>query len=368
MGDRQSAVETLAVNSEFWQRKRVFITGHTGFKGGWLSLWLHALGARVFGYSLQPNTRPNLFERARIESVIGHCIGDIRDLSRIRSKAEDCRPEIVFHLAAQPLVRQSYADPVDTYTTNVIGTVHVLEALRNLPSVRAAVVVTSDKCYDNRETGEAYGESDPMGGRDPYSSSKGCAELVTAAYRASFFRASESGAALASARAGNVIGGGDWSADRLIPDMYRAAVTKQSVRVRNPKAVRPWQHVLEPLAGYLMLAERLYHDGMDFAEGWNFGPEDSDVVPVAEMMNQIVSLWGGGLQWLPDPGPHPHEAQLLHLDSSKARRTLGWRPRLRLDEALVWTVDWYKANMREADMQAFTLDQIARYQRSTVPA
>jgi CDP-glucose 4,6-dehydratase len=362
-------VEALAVRREFWQHKRVLVTGHTGFKGGWMALWLHALGAQVFGYSLKANTRPNLFEQAHLEGIVGHSIGDIRDMDALQLAIDECKPDIVFHLAAQSLVRESYADPVGTYATNVLGTVHVLEAVRNQRCVRAVVIVTSDKCYDNRESGEAYRESDPMGGRDPYSSSKGCAELVTAAYRASFFDVKKrSSIAVASVRAGNVIGGGDWSADRLVPDVYRAATAGRPVRIRNPNAVRPWQHVLEPVSGYLMLAERLYDRGSEFAQGWNFGPSHDDALPVADLLTRIAKLWGGGLRWESDDGPHPHEAQLLHLDSSKARRALGWRPRLNLDEAIAWTVDWYKASQRGADMQAFTLDQISRYQRAAATA
>jgi CDP-glucose 4,6-dehydratase len=362
-------LEALAVKQEFWRHKRVLLTGHTGFKGGWLALWLHALGAKVLGYSLPANTSPSLFEQARVGDVVTHQIGDIRDLPALCAAVDAFNPEVVFHLAAQPLVRQSYAEPVATYATNVLGTAHVLEAVRRQPSVRAVVVVTSDKCYENRETGQAYRESDPIGGRDPYSSSKGCAELVTAAYRASFFGAGTVHApGTASVRAGNVIGGGDWSADRLVPDVYRAAVSRQAVRIRNPKAVRPWQHVLEPLAGYLMLAERLCTDATDFSRGWNFGPAVGDALPVAEVMDRIVKLWGDGLTWISDGSSHPHEAQLLHLDSSRARQDLGWRPRLDLGEALEWTVGWYKASVRERDMRAFTLDQIARYERAEVAA
>ena len=368
MGRWPGAVEALVVRREFWHNKRVFITGHTGFKGGWLALWLHSLGASVFGYSLQPNTRPSLFERARIAHTLNHRIGDIRDVSAVAAAIKDSKPEIVFHLAAQSLVRQSYSDPLETYATNVLGTAHVLDAVRHESSIRAVVVVTSDKCYENLETGKAYREADPMGGRDPYSSSKGCAELVTSAYRASFFQRATSGVALASARAGNVIGGGDWSADRLIPDVYRAAVMQRPVSIRNPKAVRPWQHVLEPVAGYIMLAEALCNRPADFAAGWNFGPLESDTLPVEEVMNRLVRRWGAGLRWESDTGAHPHEAQLLRLDSTKARRALGWETRLDIDEALSWTVDWYRASLEEADMQAFTLDQIARYQRLPLKA
>jgi CDP-glucose 4,6-dehydratase len=277
----------------------------------------------------------------------------------------ESRPDVVFHLAAQALVRQSYAEPVETYATNVLGTVHVLEAVRREPSARVVVVATSDKCYENREQAEGYRESEPMGGQDPYSSSKGCAELVTAAYRSSYFDAArhgENGVAVATVRAGNVIGGGDWSVDRLVPDVVRAAEAKQPVRIRNPKAVRPWQHVLEPLSGYLMLAEKLWTDA-GFAGGWNFGPGDSDARTVAEVMDRLVRHWGGPLRWEVDGGSHPHEAMLLRLDSTKARNRLGWRPRLDLPGALELTVDWYKAALRGEDMHRYSAEQIASYQR-----
>jgi CDP-glucose 4,6-dehydratase len=347
----------MAVNAGFWRGKRVLLTGHTGFKGSWLALWLDSLGAKASGFSLDVPTAPSLFEAARVQESLRDARGDVRDLGALRKAMQDASPEIVFHLAAQSLVRQSYAQPVETFATNVMGTAHVLEAARSVPSVRALIIVTSDKCYDNRESGHAYAESDPLGGRDPYSSSKGCAELVTAAFRASFYE----GTAVASARAGNVIGGGDWSQDRLLPDVYRAAVAREPVRIRNPKAVRPWQHVLEPLAGYLLLAERLYNDSARFAEAWNFGPDKSDSRPVAEVVERVVKLWADGLRWEADRGPHPHEAILLRLDSAKARERLGWEPRLGLDEALAWTVDWYKACLGREDMRRVTLAQIARY-------
>jgi CDP-glucose 4,6-dehydratase len=358
-------VESLAVKPRFWQDKRVFLTGHTGFKGGWLALWLKALGARVSGYALAPASAPNLFEAARVDRALEHRTGDIRALADLRAALRDCRPDVVFHLAAQSLVRQSYAEPVETYATNVLGTVNLLEAVRQEPSARAVVIVTSDKCYENRERAEPYAEGEPMGGHDPYSSSKGCAEIVTAAYRASYFdpaRHGEHGVAVASVRAGNVIGGGDWAADRLIPDAARAADAGEPIRIRNPKAVRPWQFVLEPLHGYLLLAERLWSGGGAFAQAWNFGPADEDARAVAEVMDRIVALWGGGLRWEPDRASHPHEATLLRLDSRKARAELGWRPRLGLPQALQWTVRWYQERQRGADMARVTADQIAAYQ------
>lgn len=345
-------------SSAFWQRRRVLVTGHTGFKGSWLALWLSALGAEVTGFSLDIPSQPNLFETARVRESITDARGDVRELGAVQAVMEKARAEVVFHLAAQSLVRESYAHPLETYATNVMGTANVLEAARSARNVRAVLIVTSDKCYENRESGHAYVESDPMGGRDPYSSSKGCAELVTAAFRASFYHGP---AAVASARAGNVIGGGDWSQDRLIPDIYRAAASRQPVRIRNPKAVRPWQHVLEPLAGYLLLAEHLHTDGARVAEGWNFGPDKNDSRPVADVVECVLKLWGDGLRWEQDRGGHPHEAMLLSLDSAKARARLAWQPRLALDEALKWTVDWYKAFLGRQDMRQLTLRQITRY-------
>ena len=364
MGHGSRAVEDVALNPAFWRGKRVLLTGHTGFKGGWLALWLDSLGAKVAGYSLDPPTRPSIFEAASVGAAVDHRIGDVRDLPALLNAMKEIRPDIVFHLAAQSLVRQSYAEPIETYATNTLGTAHVLEAVRQAPSARVIVVVTSDKCYENRERREGYRETDPMGGRDPYSSSKGCAELVTAAYRASFFdpsRYAEHGVSLASARAGNVIGGGDWSKDRLIPDVYRAAAARKPVRIRSPKAVRPWQHVLEPSSGYLLLAEHLWETGPRFAEGWNFGPPEADVTAVGDVMDRVVALWGGGLHWEVDGGTHPHEALLLALDCSKARRELGWQPRMALQQALEWTVEWYKAFAGGEDMRKLTLEQIARY-------
>ena len=363
-GGRPRAVDDR-VSGEFWRGKRVLITGHTGFKGGWLALWLSSLGAKVSGYALAPETQPSLFEIARLGSAgIDHRLGDIRDLAALQAAVKESRPEVLFHLAAQSLVRRSYLEPIETYATNVLGTAHVLEAVRREPSAQVVVIATSDKCYENRERDDGYVETEPMGGRDPYSSSKGCAELVTAAYRASYFdplRHAEHGVAVATVRAGNVIGGGDWSTDRLIPDVFRAAVAKSPVRIRSPASVRPWQHVLEPLGGYLLLAERLWSEGARYSQAWNFGPADRDARPVAELMDRLVGLWGDGLRWETDAGSHPHEAAQLRLNSAKARKQLGWRPRLDLDQALGWTVDWYKASLRGEDMRALTAGQIAKY-------
>lgn len=349
-----------SVHAEFWRGRRVLVTGHTGFKGGWLCLWLKSLGAEVSGYALAPPTTPSLCDVAGVESGMRATRGDIRDLGALRRAVEESGAEIILHLAAQALVRRSYADPVDTYSTNVMGTVHVLEVARHAPTVRAVVVVTSDKCYENREWVWGYRENEPMGGHDPYSNSKGCAELVTAAYRQSFLAAA--GRQVASARAGNVIGGGDWAEDRLVPDIIRAVQRGDAVSIRSPGAIRPWQHVLEPLSGYLLLAQRLCETEGDVADGWNFGPADSDARPVQDVVSRITDLWGDGARWALDANPHPHEAHYLKLDCSRARQMLGWRPRLALADALQWTVEWYRAHGAGADMNAFCLEQIARYQ------
>lgn len=352
---------------EFWRDKTVFITGHTGFKGGWLALWLQKLGARVVGYALAPPAAPNLFEAARVAEGMASLTGDIRDFSGLQKAMDERQPEIVFHLAAQSLVRCSYLQPLETYATNVLGTAHLLEAVRSVGSVRAVVVVTSDKCYENREWLWGYRENEAMGGYDPYSSSKGCAELVTAAYRRSFFnpaRYAEHGVAIASARAGNVIGGGDWAVDRLIPDVMRAFQAGQPALIRCPEAVRPWQHVLEPVSGYLVLARKLYEEGSAYAEGWNFGPVETDACTVRWLVEQLVALWGNGVAWASDGERHPHEAHCLKLDCAKARARLGWTPRWSLDQALAETVAWHQAHRTGADMQVFTQAQIEQFQGS----
>lgn len=343
----------------FWRGKRVLVTGHTGFKGSWLALWLVQLGAKVSGYALAPPTLPSLFELAQIGELVDSHLGDVRDGETLSRITDTARPEIVFHLAAQPLVRESYKEPVATYATNVMGTVNLLEAVRRCDTVLAVVVVTTDKCYDNREWCWGYRENEPLGGYDPYSSSKACAELVTAAYRSSFFQA---GGALASARAGNVIGGGDWAADRLVPDCLRALLAQAPVRIRNPHAIRPWQHVLEPLAGYLLLARRLYEAGSDFAEAWNFGPAEEDARPVDWIVKRLCALWGENAGWQLDPGEHPHEASYLKLDCAKARTRLGWRPQWDLETALAAIVAWTRAYRDGADLREATLAQIEDYQ------
>ncbi len=347
---------------ELWRGKRVLVTGHTGFKGSWLSLWLQQLGADVSGFALDPPSTPSLFDLAQVAEGMTSTRGDVRDLDRLQKVFNEHRPQVVFHLAAQSLVRPSYENPVDTYATNVMGTVHVLEASRRTEGVEAVVVVTSDKCYENREWLWPYRENEAMGGHDPYSNSKGCAELVTSAYRRSFFA---EGPAVASARAGNVIGGGDWARDRLIPDLVRGMVDEDAIHIRSPQAIRPWQHVLEALSGYLVLTERLIEFGADYAEGWNFGPDDRDARPVGWIVERLAAHWQRAMeeevQWSVDPGPHPHEAHLLKLDSSKAHHRLGWRPRLSLDTCLEWIVEWTRAYRLGGDLRALCEAQIQRY-------
>jgi CDP-glucose 4,6-dehydratase len=354
------------IDAAFWKGKRVFLTGHTGFKGGWLSLWLSYLGAEVKGYSLAPPTEPNLFDAIRLGSYIDSELGDIRDSAKISKSMRDFNPDILIHMAAQPLVRLSYVEPIETYSTNVMGTLSVLEAARKCPNLRAIVNITTDKCYENREWEWGYRENEPMGGHDPYSNSKGCAELITSAYRKSFFN-NPDGPALASARAGNVIGGGDWAADRLIPDILRAFENETPVIIRNPQATRPWQHVLEPLSGYLILAQALWQKGDKFAEGWNFGPKDEDVEPVAWILDRMVSFWGAGASWQLDRGDHPHEAKYLKLDISKARMHLSWTPTWRLESTLHKIVAWHRAWLANEKMDSYSIDEIKRYMADMNP-
>lgn len=341
-----------------WRGRRVLITGHTGFKGSWLALALRSFGAEVTGYALAPPASPNLFELSGLASDIRHHVGDIRDAGRLAAAMEEARPDVVLHLAAQPLVRRSYVDPVETYQTNVMGTVNVLEAVRRTASVRHVVSVTTDKCYHNREWPWPYREHEALGGFDPYSSSKACAEHVTAAYRDSFLR--DRGVHVASARAGNVIGGGDWADDRLVPDFFRAADEGRPVRCRYPTALRPWQHVLEPVSGYLALAEALFEQEDGVAEAWNFGPSEDDAQPVGWILDRLTELYGGP-GWVRDGDHHPHEAGLLKLDSSKARQHLRWRPTWRLDRALSETAGWHRAWRDGRDMREVTLAQIGRF-------
>jgi CDP-glucose 4,6-dehydratase len=343
----------------FWSGRRVLVTGHTGFKGAWLCLWLAELGARVSGFAHAAPDGPSLYAQAGVEQDVESVTGDVRDTNAVAAAVARLEPEIVIHMAAQAFVRRSFTDPVGTYATNVMGTVNVLDAVRRSDGVRAVVVVSSDKCYENREWVWGYRESDPMGGHDPYSSSKGATELVTAAYRASFFDVPDA-PAVASARGGNVIGGGDWSEDRLLPDAFRAALAGEPIRVRNPEAVRPWQHVLNPLSGYLLVAERAWAD-RDCARGWNFGPADDDARPVRWIVERVDALWDAPLRWEVDPGPHPHEAQWLKLDSSLARARLGWRPRWGLADGLQRTVAWHQAHRDGADVRETTLEQIRAF-------
>ena len=348
----------MGVEPSFWRGRRVLLTGHTGFKGSWLALWLTTLGAEVTGFSLDVPTEPSLYVLAAVAELVESVQADVRDYDAVRDAVRRARPEVVVHMAAQSLVRRSLADPRETYSTNVMGTVNVLEAVRESGAVRVVVNVTSDKCYENREWEWGYREDEPMGGHDPYSNSKGCAELVTAAFRHSFFDGSET--RLASVRAGNVIGGGDWGEDRLLPDLMRAALTGAAAPVRNPAAVRPWQHVLNPLSGYLMLAESLW-ERPELAGGWNFGPSDEDARPVSWIVDELDRRWPGGIRWVRDEGSNPHEAQHLRLDSSRARARLGWRPTWNLDAALDAPVTWYRAYADARDVRQVTLAQIAQF-------
>ena len=348
------------IDQNFWQGKRVFLTGHTGFKGSWMALWLNSLGAIVKGYALSPPTDPSLFNEAKIDSIIDSQIGDIRDLELFKRSLTDFNPDILIHMAAQPLVRSSYANPVETYETNVMGTVNVLESARACKNLKAIINITTDKCYENDDRSEGYKESDPMGGHDPYSSSKGCAELVTSAYRRSFMQ--EQGIGLASVRAGNVIGGGDWADDRLIPDILKSFEKNESIIIRNPKATRPWQHVLEPLSGYLVLAQKLYKNQEDYAEGWNFGPNEKDVKSVDWILDKMIAKWPNS-SWKLDKNSNPHEADFLKLDISKAESKLNWRPVWELSQTLEKIIVWHQAWFNKEDMQAACLAEIEEYTR-----
>jgi CDP-glucose 4,6-dehydratase len=349
----------MALDRDFWAGRRVFVTGHTGFKGSWLLLMLKALDAKVTGYSLAPPTSPAMFEMIDGASCCNHHIGDIRDATALAHAVKSADPEIVLHLAAQPLVRESYVTPLETYATNVMGTAHLLDACRPTPSVRTIVVITTDKCYENDGRPTGYVESDKLGGYDPYSNSKACAELVTQSYRDSFFR--ENGVGVASARAGNVIGGGDYADDRLVPDAIRAFTAGKPVEIRNPNAIRPWQHVLEPLRGYLMLAQELHSDRETYAKGWNFGPAPTDMAPVFQVLSTLSGHWGDTSGFATQPGNHPHEAATLTLDSSAAARQLGWTPRLTLDDALKLTADWYRVAAKGGDILTISQHQINQF-------
>jgi CDP-glucose 4,6-dehydratase len=352
------------IDPDFWRGKRVLLTGHTGFKGSWLSLWLQSMGTSLHGLALPPPTDPSLFIEASVADGMKSHICDVRDFASVQRVVSEVLPEIVIHMAAQPLVRYSYQAPVETYATNVMGTVHVLEAARQVGTVKAIVNVTTDKCYDNKEWLWGYREDEPMGGHDPYSNSKACSELVTSAYRKSFFQ--KDGIALASARAGNVIGGGDWALDRLVPDVLRAFEKSRPVIIRNPLATRPWQHVLEPLSGYLLLAEKLYGDGQAWAEGWNFGPKDEDARPVQWMVEKMVESWGKGASWQLDAGDHPHEANYLKLDIAKAKSRLAWQPRWGLSTALEQITLWHQAWINKQPARQLCQDQIQGYQSASI--
>ncbi|WP_341915010.1 CDP-glucose 4,6-dehydratase [Polaromonas sp. YR568] len=358
-------MEVVVMQDSFWRGRKVFLTGHTGFKGGWLCLWLQSLGAEITGFALEPPTSPSLFEVAGVAQGMTSIIGDIRDGAALSRAVKEARPEVVIHMAAQPLVRYSYDHPVETYSTNVMGTVHLLEAVRAAGTVRSVVVVTSDKCYENKEWVWGYRENEPMGGYDPYSNSKGCSELVVSSYRASYFNPAtyaKHGVAVATARAGNVIGGGDWAADRLIPDMLRAMEAGRPVLIRSPHAIRPWQHVLEPLKGYLVLAEKLYEKGAEFAEGWNFGPHDVDAKPVEWIVGKMTEQWGDDASWVLDGQSSLHEAHFLKLDCSKAQSRLDWHPRWRIEQAIERIVVWHRAYLAGQNMRDIALGQIEGYQ------
>jgi len=354
------------IDKTFWRKKRVFLTGHTGFKGAWMSIWLNELGAEVWGYALDPPTEPSLFEKAGLATRIHSIYGDIRDQERMHRAIETAKPEVVIHMAAQPLVNLSYEEPLLTYGTNVMGTANLLEAVRGCESIRAVVIVTTDKCYENKEWDWGYRENEPLGGYDPYSSSKACTEIVTAAYRSSFFNPKDYGTthkvAIATARAGNVIGGGDWAKDRLVPDIVRAIGQGRNVMIRSPESIRPWQYVLEPLAGYLVLAERLYTKGIEFAEAWNFGPYDSDAKPVKWIVEQLCKRWLGAPGFELDIAPKPHEASHLKLDCSKAINRLGWHPTWNLGTALEKIVDWNLEYIQNKDMYSVTTRQIESFE------
>ncbi len=360
-------MENMGVNSKFWKGRSVFLTGHTGIKGAWLALWLKHLGADVHGYALMPPTQPNLYSTALVsEGLASDTTGDLRDLSTLSAALGVAKPTVVIHMAAQALVRESYADPVATYSTNVMGTVNLLEAVRNTASVQAVLCITSDKCYENKEWLWGYRENDPMGGYDPYSSSKGCAELVTSAYYRSFFQ--DTGVGVATARAGNVICGGDWAKDRIVPDAMHAFIGNEPLVIRNPAAVRPWQHVLEPLVGYLTLCQQLMQDRKTFSGAWNFGPGDESAQSVSLLADILVTHWGESAQWQLDHDAQPHEAVMLKLDCSKAKGLLGWKPVWSLEKSLFETVNWYKAWQQQEEMATFSLGQITAYSEEYLSA
>lgn len=375
MADRKGTLEAMesinkiVIDNNFWKNRRVFITGHTGFKGSWLCLWLTSLGAKVTGYALDPPTRPSLYNLCKIDGLVNSVIADIRDSKTLTKTMLSAKPQIVIHMAAQPLVRESYKVPAETYAINVMGTVNLFESVRSCKSVRAVINVTTDKCYENKEWHWGYRENEPLGGYDPYSNSKACSEMVTSAYRNSFFNPKDyqkHGIAVASARAGNVIGGGDWAMDRLIPDCIRALLKGQKIVLRNPKAIRPWQHVLEPLSGYLLLAQKLYRDGTKYASAWNFGPEERDAKPVEWIVKSLCNKWKGNAAYTVDKGRHPHEARYLKLDCSKAKNELGWQPRWNLERAIDSVIAWTIAYKEKNNLSKVCLKQIEEYSNLTI--
>ncbi len=352
------------IDKRFWKGKKVFLTGHTGFKGSWLSLWLHSLDAQVFGYALQPPTVPSLFDLSNLDTIVQSTIADVRDRNSLNDAMRSAQPDIVIHMAAQPLVRDSYKIPVETYEINVMGTVNLLEAVRACATVKAVINITTDKCYENNEWVWGYRENEPLGGYDPYSNSKACSELVTSAYRSSYFNPknyASHGVAVASARAGNVIGGGDWANDRLIPDCIRALLKAEQIVIRNPRAIRPWQHVLEPISGYMVLAQKLCEDGPSYSGAWNFGPDDNDAKPVEWLVNNLCTKWGQDASFKIDVGEHPHEAHYLKLDCSKAKLLLNWHPHWSLDKAIDSIIEWTNAYKQGQDVNTICLQQIDAY-------
>jgi CDP-glucose 4,6-dehydratase len=369
--EHKSSGAECVIDKSFWKRKKVFLTGHTGFKGSWLCLWLYKLGAEVTGYALNPPTSPSLFELSRIDRLVTSVIADVRDRQTLSRTLILAEPDIVIHMAAQPIVRDSYKVPVETYDINVMGTVNVLEAVRSCKTVKAFINITTDKCYENKEWIWGYRENEPLGGYDPYSSSKACSELVTVAYRSSFFNPEEygiHGVAVATARAGNVIGGGDWASDRLIPDCVRALLNGEKIKIRNPKAVRPWQHVLDPLNGYLILAQKLVAEGPYYSGAWNFAPDDSDAVPVESIVKRLYAQWGKRASYTISKGKQPHEAHYLRLDCSKAKAELGWRPRWKLDKTIDSIVEWTRAYQQGRDARKTCFKQLDEYSRGSVEA
>lgn len=348
------------INKNFWNNKKVFLTGHTGFKGSWLAMWLKSMGVNLKGYSLSPEDKINLFEKASIENNMISEIGDIRDYNRLYNSIIDFKPEILIHMAAQPIVRKSYEDPIDTYSTNVMGTINILESARACPSLKSIVIVTSDKCYENKETQNPYKENEPMGGHDPYSSSKGCCELLINSYRRSFFNDNNS-SGLASVRAGNVVGGGDWSKDRLIPDILKSFKKNESVIIRNPSAIRPWQHVLDCLSGYLVLTEKLYFNNEKFSGAWNFGPNINDCKPVEWIVEKMISVSGKNIDWVLDKKSNPHEANTLILDNNKSKKFLKWKPKWNIEESITKIIEWHKKNLNDENINEMCLSQINDY-------